>query len=100
MGLETYRVLCIADITMVAEVMMKSSGAKRNTSQLAYHNRCFWLNVRIICRAHGPSYHPVLELLNSLYSHGLGMYQLITQTECEQTGCAAHLRALGFRSIE
>lgn len=56
--------------------------------------------VRFSCRAQGPSYHRVLELLNSLCSHGLGMYQLITQTECEQTGCASHLRALRFCSRE
>lgn len=43
--LDTYRVLWIADITMVAEVMRKPSRAKRKTRQLAYHNRCFWLNV-------------------------------------------------------
>lgn len=44
--------------------------------------------------AHAPSHHCILELLNSLCSHGLGMHQLITQTECEQTGCAPHLRSL------
>lgn len=85
-GFNTHRALCIADITMAAEVMMKPSGAIRKTSQLAYHNMLLAKCVRINCRAQGPSYHRVLELLNSLYSHGLGMYQLITQTECEQTG--------------
>lgn len=40
------------------------------------------------------SYRCVLELVRSLCSRGLGMYQLITQTECEQTGCTRHLRAL------
>lgn len=44
-GLDTHRVLCVADITMWATAVMKPSGAKRKTSQLAYHNKCFWLNV-------------------------------------------------------
>lgn len=44
-GADTHRVLCTADITTAADVMKKPSGAKRKTSQLAYHNKCFWLNV-------------------------------------------------------
>lgn len=43
--LDTHRALCITDITTAVEVMMKASGAKGKTSQLARHNRCFWVNV-------------------------------------------------------
>lgn len=44
-GMDTHRVLWIAGIATAADVMKKPSGARRKTSQLAYHNKCFWLNV-------------------------------------------------------
>lgn len=92
------RSLCVAGVTNVGHGDDETRAAReRKTSQLAYHNKRCWLErVRWGCRAQGPSYRRVSELLNSLCSHGLGMYQLITPAECEQTGCASSPKGPAF----